>query len=76
MRPELQGAVVTVFEEGLAVDAQEFFRSLNGDPPSSFSHGARKRVPQYGTALPAGVKFLNLMFIVLLRLDTNIGKLK
>jgi len=44
MRTQFEGAVIAVFEEGLAVNAEEFFGTLNGDPAPDFGHGARRRV--------------------------------
>jgi len=38
MRPQLQGAIVAVLEEGLAVNTQEFFDLLSGDPALVLSH--------------------------------------
>ena len=42
MRSKLQRAVVTVLEECLAVDAEEFFGPLDGDPSPDCGHGAEK----------------------------------
>lgn len=41
MRAKLQGAVVTVLEEGFAINAEEFFHALSGDPPWMLSHDKR-----------------------------------
>lgn len=38
MGAQLQGAIVAVLEEGLAVNAQEFFYLLSRDPAWMLSH--------------------------------------
>jgi len=38
VRTELQGTVITVFKESLAVNTQELFRLLGGDPTLLISH--------------------------------------
>jgi len=42
MRTQLQSAVVAVLEECLAVNAEEFFGPLGGNPTPDFGHGAEK----------------------------------
>lgn len=42
MWAKLQRTVVAILEECFAVDAEEFFGPLGGDPPSGCGHGARK----------------------------------
>jgi hypothetical protein len=71
MRAQLQGAVIAVLEERLAVKPQELFCLLDGNPSSIFGHGAEKRVPIYGIQKPPGVKSLNKPFGFLLLLDTR-----
>jgi hypothetical protein len=71
MRAQLQGAVIAVLEERLAVEPQKLFCPLDGDPSSIFSHGAEKRVPIYGIQKTPGVKSLNKSFGFLLLLDTR-----
>jgi len=38
MRPQLQGAIITVFKEGLAINPQEFLCLLSGDPALVLGH--------------------------------------
>ena len=38
VRTQLQGAVVAVLEESFAINAEELFRLLNGDPPRVLGH--------------------------------------
>lgn len=40
MRAELQGTIVPVLEESLAVNAKNFFCFLDGNPVSGLGHGA------------------------------------
>jgi hypothetical protein len=42
MRTELQGTVIAILEECLAVDTEEFFRTLDGDPSLVFCHGLNR----------------------------------
>jgi len=76
VRTQFKGAVVAVFEESLAVDAEKFFGTLDGDPSPDFGHGARKRVPSQGIDPSRPVKLLKPSFSFLLCLDTSVGKLK
>ncbi len=43
MRAQLQGAVIAVFEERLAVNAKDFFYLLGRDPTWMLSHGSGSR---------------------------------
>jgi len=71
MRPQLQGAVIAILEESLAVKPQELFCLLDGDPSSIFGHGAEKRVLIHRIQKDAGVKRLNKPFSFMLLLDTR-----
>jgi len=42
MGAQLQGAVVAVLEECFAVNAEEFFGPLGGNPTPDLGHGAEK----------------------------------
>ena len=71
MGTQLQGTIIAVLKERLAVKPQEFFCFLDGDPSSVFCHGAEKRVLLYRTRNHCTVKTLNKGFGFLLFLDTR-----
>lgn len=68
MRTKLQGAIIAVPKERLAINAQEFFRLLDRNPFVLFGHDLSKsRMRIYFTALAAAVKDLYFS----LRLDSS-----
>ncbi len=58
MRTQFQGAVIAVFEEGLAVNAEEFLCFVHRKPAAGGSHDVKKRGPSYGIESNKPVKVL------------------
>ena len=76
VRTKLQRAIVAVLEERLAINAEEFFRLLNGDPSWVLSHDQRSRVHRYLTPCQEAVNSLKKNFISLLNQEQIQVKLK
>ena len=70
MGAKLQGAVVAILEERLAVDAQELFRLLSGDPALLLSHWSGSGY-SYTLRLVKGVS-IGLMKVLSLCFDREI----
>lgn len=58
MGPELQGAVVPVLKQGLAVNAQKLFSPLDGDPSWIFGHGVENAYHNKVTVFGGSSRFL------------------
>jgi hypothetical protein len=58
MRTQFQGAVIAVFEEGLAVNAEQLLCFVYREPTTGGRHGVKKRGPSYGIDPNTPVKVL------------------
>lgn len=69
VRAKLERAIITVFKQSLAVDAQQFLCFLNGHPSVSRGHGVvdacLNRIPNVKTLSTALRKILSLWFVPL-----------